>query len=413
MVSSIRPFNRLICNPYFGKNLVGQSNNKLGMDQTVRIFWQNQNRPFISNVNQRLTSMRRCFSTNTTKGVNTPVKTLKYINLEPNDRFLSEKLLRDSYVRSSSRKYAYMKPFVTLNDELELGIVDTKKHVEVAKGVSSVLSRSIDRAKDIYGGYLPSRIVDRAQLEYVSPYSISHLWGKSCYRFVLTRKINTDIREIIGTALISNSEDTLLFFTNKYNNLKPSTLKEDVDFDLSVDGKHRWFDKFDMPNIEDYKPEGCHQLANFAVETVNCRGAGLGKLLISEIVKNYASSHLKGQIQHSQPLIHGKGLFQIADPSWRKYMINVGFKLRHGAETFYLDREWDKLTPLIINGKEVDNKTYNRMYGLPQIYEGVDLSVKSTPVDLTERIPRVIELAESGNAKLQYFQMIYMFNDFK
>lgn len=340
-----------------------------------------------------------------------PRTTLKYINLEPNDRFISEKLLRDSYVKYSNSTNSQMKPYVTINDELELGIIDTKKHVELAKAVSSLLSRSIDRAKDVYGGYLPSQIVERAQLEYVSPYAISNLWGKSGYRFVLSRKINNVMREIIGTALIANSQDSLFFFTNKYNNLKFSTIKEDVDFELRVDGKHKWFDKFDMPEMQDYKPHGCNQLANFAIENINYRGVGLGKLLITEIIKNYAFYYLKANIQHSQPLICGKGLFQIADPSWKKYMLNIGFKLRFGAETFYLEREWDKLTPLIINGKEIDNKTYNRMYDIPQIYENINLDIKSTNIDLKERIPKVINLANSGNAKLQYSQMIYMFND--
>src|SRR5260221_414472 len=217
-----------------------------------------------------------------------------------------------------------MQPYVTINDELELGIVDTKKHIEVAKAVSSLLSRSIDRAKDVYGGYLPSQIVERAQLKYVSPYAISNLWGKNSQRFVLSRKINTAMREIIGTALIANSEDTLLFFTNKYNNLKFSTIKEDVDFDLRVDGNHRWFDKFDLPELQDYKPQGCNQLANFAIENTNYRGLGLGKLLINE---------------------------------------------------------------------------------------NINLDIKNTNIDLKERIPKVIKLANSGSAKLQYFQMIYMFND--
>lgn len=340
-----------------------------------------------------------------------PVTTLKYINLDPHARFVSENTLRDSYIKYSNSKFQQLKPYVPLNDELELGIVDTKKHVEVAKAVSSLLSRSIDNAKDIYGGYLPPQVVERAQLEYVSPYAISNLWGKSGYRFVLSRKVNNAIREIIGTALVANSKDTLFFFTNKYNNVKYSTIKQNVDFDLSVDGKHRWFDKFDMPEIEAYKPNGCNQLANFAVERISCRGIGLGKLLISEIIKNYAIYYPKVNIQHSQPLICGKGLFQIADPSWRKYMLDIGFKLRYGAETFYLDKEWDKLLPVTMNGSIIDNKSYNRLYGIPQIYENIDLGIKNTEMDLTKRIPRVIELANSGDAKLQYFQLIYMFNE--
>lgn len=350
-----------------------------------------------------------CFKLNEV-GIESKSKlTLKYINLNPNDRFVSEKLLRNSYIRDPNSKNFHLKPYVTINDELELGIVDTKKHIELAKAVSSVLSRSIDRAKDSHGGYLPSAIVDRAQLEYVSPYAVSNLWGKSGYRFVLSRKIDSKIREVIGTALITNDDDTLFFFTNKYNNLKFSTINEQVDFDLSVDGKHKWFDKFDMPKIEDYKPVGCHQLANFAVEKIDCRGMGFGKLLIAEIIKNYALNHPRANIQHSQPLIRGKGIYQIADPSWRKYMLNIGFKLRRGAETFYMDREWDRLPSVRINGKQIDHVSYNQMYGLPEIHENRNLDVNDTDIDIKERIPKVVKLANSGIAKLQYFQMIYMF----
>lgn len=341
---------------------------------------------------------------------NKPRTTLKYINLEPNDRFVSETLLRDSYIQCPNSKNPRMNPYVSLTNGLEMGIVDTKKHVQIAKGVSSLLSRSIDRAKDIYGGYLPSKIVERAQLEYVSPYALSHLWGRSSYRFVLSRKVTPATREMIGTALITKDEDTLLFFTNKYNNLRFSSIRQSVDFDLSVNGQHKWFEQFDMPKTEDYKPHGYNQLANFAIESVHYRGLGLGKLLIHEIVKNYALHSSKANIQHSQPLIRGKGLFQIADPSWREYMLKIGFQQRAGAETFYLDREWAKLPPVTMNGKKIDHKSYNRMYGIPQMYEASSLGAKNTNLDLIERIPRVIELANSGKAKLQYFQLIYMFD---
>lgn len=391
------------------KLIKNKSNIKFSISKLPDVYETNE---FLVNPNGDVTIDTGLFFKINEIGIEKKSKsTLKYINLNPNDRFVQNQLLRDSYIKDSNNKNPQMKPYVTINDELELGIVDTKKHVELAKAVSSLLSRSIDNAKDIYGGYLPPKIVERAQLEYVSPYALSNLWGKSCYRFVLSRKINSVMREIIGTALIASSDDTLLFFTNKYNNLKFSTIKNDVDFNLSVDGKHKWFEKFAMPEIQDYKPLGYNQLANFAIERINCRGIGLGKLLINEIEKNYSYHNLNGNLQHSQPLIHSKGLFQIADPSWKKYMLNIGFKLRYGAETFYLDREWDKLTPININGKEVSNVAYNRMYGIPQFYERLNLQDKNTSIDLRERIPQVIKLANSGNAKLQYFQMLYTFND--
>jgi len=57
--------------------------------------------------------------------------------------------------------------------------------------------------------------VTNAQLEYVSPWAISNLWGRNGYRFILSKKVSDTMREIIGTALISNSKDTLFFFTSK------------------------------------------------------------------------------------------------------------------------------------------------------------------------------------------------------
>lgn len=346
---------------------------------------------------------------------NKPKNTLKYINLDAHNRFVSEDALRKSYIRYQNSNNMNANPYVTLDDSMELGIVDTQNNIEIAQAISSLLSRSIDDAKDIYGGYLPEGIVMRAQLEYVSPYAISNLWGRYGYRFVLSRSVGNNKREIIGTALIANSKGTLFFFTNKYNNLRASTMTQDVDFNLCVDGNHKWFDKFNFPNIRDYKPVGLNQLANFAVEKIGCRGLGLGKLLITEIVNNYAIHHKDVVIKHSQPLICGKGLFQIADPSWLRFMLNIGFKLRIGAETFYIDREWSKLPSVTMNGKEINNVEYNNFFNMPQLYCGLDMSYAQDHPDmhLLDRVPEVIELANSGYAKLQYYQLIYMFDETK
>lgn len=354
---------------------------------------------------------------------NRPLKSLKYINLDAHKRFVKTKSLRKSYVRYYVGSESY-DPYVKITNkeypdkedkEYELGIVNTMSNLDIAEAVSSILTRSIDRAKDIYGGYLPVHICERAQLEYVSPYAVSNLWGRFGYRFVLSRKVDDKYSEIIGTALISNSKDNLFFFTNKYNNLKFSTMLQDVDFNMSIDATHKWFDKFAMPPIELYKPLYCNQLANFAIERIDHRGNGLGKMLIDEIIKNYAIHNRNFKRFHSQPLICGKGLFQIADPSWLKVMQNVGFKLRLGAETFYLDKEWDKLPQLINNGKVITNMEYNNTYGMPKMYENISVLKHHNMLDITnndliERIPEVIELANSSNAKLQYFQLIRMFD---
>jgi hypothetical protein len=62
------------------------------------------------------------------------------------------------------------------------------------------------------------------------------------------------------------------------------------------------------------------------------------------------------------------------------------------------------------NNKVLKNVEYNNMFGLPKIYEDIDFNKKNTQFDLFDRIPHVLKLSNSENAKLQYFQLIYMFN---
>ena len=271
-------------------------------------------------------------------------------------------------------------------------------------------SRSIDDAKNTY---LPQTVVKTAQLQYVSPYAVSDLWGRSGYRFVLSRSVCNNKREIIGTALITEKKGTLLFYTNKYHNLRFSIMDKIIDPKLCVKDDHEWFSKFKMPEIHQYKPIGYNQLANFAVEKIGCRGMGLGKLLIEEITKNYAIKYENVTINHSQPMIYGKGLFQIADPSWRSFMLNIGFKQRYGAETFYVDKEWDRLLPVYINNQFTDIPTFNKLFGMPMLYNNIDPTNLDKNIHLIDRIAEVIELSKSENMKLQYFQFFYAFDDLK
>ena len=356
-----------------------------------------------------------CFALNEVSIENMPRQTMKYINLDAHDRFVHEDILRNSYIRNYNCADPNAKPYITINNDYELGIIDTSRYSSLSKAVSSLLTRSIEDAKDIYGGYLPPDIVTRAQLQYVSPHAISNLWGRTGYRFVLTRSVGRNKREIIGTLLIAKSKNTLFFFTSKYNNLAYSSMEQDVDWNLRIGGNHKWFDRFKLPDIKDYKPANCNQIANFAIEKIGCRNLGLGKMLIREVIKNYALLYMLENnlnINHSQHLICSKGLFQIADPSWREPMMNIGFKLRHGAETFYVDREQDPL-PRASIGYETDNVSYNRKFGLPQIYNNIPHIIDNEDIHLSGRIKEVIELSLSNESKLQYFQMFCMFKDFK
>ena len=334
----------------------------------------------------------------------------KYINTDASDRFIQWKHVCNGFIISPSTSNLNAPPYVKLKDNLIFGIVDTKSNIPLAKAISSLLSRSIEDAKCSLGGYLPDHLVERAQLEYVSPCAITNLWGRTGNRFVLLCGFGSDTWQLVGTALISQSRNNLFFFTSKYNNVT-YPIHRDVDFNLTIDGKHKWFDRFDMPNFDLYKPAGFNQLANFAVEKIGCRGLGYGQLMINAIEKHYAYVNPNINRNHSQPLICGDGLFQIADPSWPKYMEKIGFVRRLGAETFFIEQPLDPLPKVIINRKMIDHVSYNKRFGLPQFYDKIDLTVLDPNIHLVDRIPHVRNLATNGIAKLQYFQLFYPFKN--
>lgn len=272
----------------------------------------------------------------------------------------------------------------------------------------TILTRSIEDAKDIYCGYLPSDIVTRAQLDYVSPWGVSNLWGKNGYRFVMSRKVDNFTREIIATILVSHSKDLLFFFTSKYHNIKYSSIEESVDFNLPMEGSlHKWFDKFAMPPIKDYRPPTFNQIANFVVEKVDCRKQGYSRKLIESVIKYYSKDYIDSHygdyqdyVLHSQPLICGKGFFQIADPSWYHRMVKLGFKLRLGCESFYIDRYWDPLIPIRRDGKDLSNVEFNNMFDMPALYTNQRYT-STDNIHLLDRIPEVVKLSNSGYAKLK------------
>ncbi|MBL9019633.1 MAG: hypothetical protein JNL83_35915, partial [Myxococcales bacterium] len=112
----------------------------------------------------------------------------KYINLRADDRFVPTELLRSAYLRYEKSRSPAAPPYVTFPDEgLELGIVSSDAP-EIARAVSSLLSRSLEDAKDKHGGHLPAAIVERVQLEVISPERVAQLWGPHGHRFVLSRR---------------------------------------------------------------------------------------------------------------------------------------------------------------------------------------------------------------------------------
>lgn len=336
-----------------------------------------------------------------------PRNTLKYINTDSHCRFVNENVLRSAYIVNPNSLSSQKNPYVTLDDDYELGIVDTRHNKDVALAISSLLTRSIEKASDVYGGYLPDNIVKNAQLSYVSPDAVSNLWGKTGYRFVLSRTVNSEVREIVGTVLISSRKDNLFFFTSRYHNIAHSSMMTNIDFSLD-----RWFDNFALPPIQSYKPQGLNQIANFSIDE-NWRNNGLSKFMLSSIVENYAVQYILANggslsdLSHSQYLVCGDGLFQIADPSWLSVMQHVGLRHRYGAESFYVN------PPLgsTMNGKKISNVKYNEMCGLNLIYEIFDLGPEiDNPIHMIDRIPEVLQMSNDETYKLQYFQLYGTFD---
>lgn len=356
---------------------------------------------------------------------------LKYINLDPHARFVSTKKLHESYITNTIGKNYGRDPFVVISSKwirekiienfkchlntfgithLEFGIIDTTLHSEIAIGVSSLLSRSIEQAKcatslldNKHRGYLPADIVSNAQLEYVSPEAVSNLWGKFGHRFVLSRQVTSDMSEIMGTILVSHSKNNLFFLTNKHNNISDIS---SIDLSLPFDKEHKWFDKFFIPELDEYKPPKYNQIANFVVSP-EWRGYEIGKLIINTI----ASEYNKESGSHSQPLICGEGLFQIADPSWLPYMLDIGFKVRYGAETYYVDHEWSPLAPVIMDGDVISNINYNKHFGMPNVYNSFRMSDldNDNMMLLPHRMYSSYNASLNPKYKLQYYQLYYKF----
>ena len=89
-------------------------------------------------------------------------------------------------------------------------------------------------------------------------------------------------------------------------------------------------------------------------------------------------------------------------------MKKLGFYRRWGAESFFIEHDWAPLPLTVMNGQQIDNVTYNRMYGLPECY-GSDQTPHPTNDHLFNRVPEVIRLTENPKAKLQYFQAMFDF----
>lgn len=332
---------------------------------------------------------------------------------DPANRFVSTEDLRSAYLHYEESRNITAPTYVELPGEegLELGIVSSS-NPQIARAISSLLTRSLEQARCDKGGHLPPEVVLRVQQDIISPEGVTTLWGVAGHRFVLARQHDAHTHEIVATILVGRSKDTIFFFTGRYNNLRYSTIVEDVQWDQpdQDDPTRRWFDRFAFPNPQRFKPDRYHHIANFVVSP-DCRSAGLARRFLRAIVRYYSRDVLDGNdlpIVHSQHLLCGRGLWQIGDPPWLMRMQKLGFYRRWGAESFFIERDWAPLPAVIMDGRQIDHLSYNQLYDMPTCYAS-DQQPHPSDEHLFERVPEVVRLAQHPSAKLQYFQAMFDF----
>ena len=340
-------------------------------------------------------------------------QTPRMINLQGDDRFVPTALLRDAYVHYAESRNPSAPPFVTLPGGFELGIVHSDVPA-IARGVSSLLTRSLEDAKDQHGGHLPARVVERVQLHIISPHGVAHLWGTEGHRFVMSRSVDANTRELVATMLVARRKGTIFFFTGRYNNVRHSTIEQTVDFDQPAgsDPAQKWFAQFAFPPPSSFKPLAFHHIANFVVAKEH-RGKRLSRVFLDALLFKYARDRMEAEgrpIEHSQHLLCGRGFWQIGDPPWLVRMERLGFSLRWGAESFFIEQDWAPL-PAIHDeaGRPISNLDYNRSFGLPGRYQGTTPPPDPAGLHLPARVPEVVRLAQDPRAKLQYFQTLFPF----
>lgn len=333
----------------------------------------------------------------------------------PQHRFVPTHCLRSAYLTYEESRSPGAKNFVTLDENFELGIVSNTEPL-IMFAVSSLLTRSLEEARCDQGGHLPPEVVRRVQHDIISPHKVGTLWGSAGHRFVLARRHDNSTHEIVATILVGRSKDTIFFFTGRYNNLRHSTIADDVDWNQPDQNNpdHRWFDRFAFPDPLRFKPERYHHIANFVVAPEH-RKSGFAKTFLHNIARYYSRDILDGNsfpIVHSQHLLCGRGFWQIGDPPWMSRMKKLGFYRRWGAESFFIEHDWAPLPKVIVEGRVIDNRAYNDMYDMPGCYHE---NQRPHPSDshLLDRVPEVKRLAENPRAKLQYFQALFDFNSLK
>lgn len=165
--------------------------------------------------------------------------------------------------------------------EVELGVVDVSVP-GVAEGISRLLVRSIQDAREGAGGHLPGWLVDDIERLYISAERVRTLWAATGHRFAILAGT-----EIVGTVHVARQDDVILTADRLRNNVAAA----------------------DHPGV---KPERHHQVVNVSV-LPELRRAGLAARMFDAVTTTFR--HLFG----------GDGLWVRADPPWHPWLARLGF----------------------------------------------------------------------------------------
>ena len=104
------------------------------------------------------------------------------IHLNERDRFVATPTLRGAYLRYEESRNPSALNYVSLEDGLELGIVASAVP-ELARGISSLLCRSLEDARDDRGGHLPVAVGQAVQA-LTQPLAVAPESARALVRFV-------------------------------------------------------------------------------------------------------------------------------------------------------------------------------------------------------------------------------------
>ena len=164
---------------------------------------------------------------------------------------------------------------------LALGIVDPMAP-GVAEGISTLLVRSIQDAREANDGHLPGWLVDDIERNYISPAKIRSLWAETGHRFVVALG-----DEIVGTIHVAKQHDLILPIDRMRVNVPAA----------------------DFPNVQ---PADFHHVVNISVRH-ELRRAKIGTAMVDGIVTSFRDT------------FEGEGLWVRADPPWHPSLAGLGF----------------------------------------------------------------------------------------